>query len=49
MFIVLRNNNASIICEIVDILINNKVLIKNTFDECFSHNKKKRLIHYNFR
>ena len=41
MLAVLRDNNASIIYEIVDILINNKVLTRNTFDECFFYNKKK--------
>ena len=40
MFIILRNNNVSIIYEIVDILINNKVLIKDIFDKCFFYNKK---------
>ena len=41
MFATLKKNNASATCEIVDALINNKVLARNTFDECFSHNKKK--------
>ena len=40
MFIIIKDNNASTICETVDTLINNKILIKNTFDECFFHNKK---------
>ena len=40
MFIVLRENNALIICEIVDTLINNKILTKSTFDKCFFYNKK---------
>ena len=41
MFVILKSNNALIICEIVDALMNNKVLTKRTFDECFSHNKKR--------
>ena len=41
MFIVLKKNNTSIICEIVNTLINNKVLTKNIFNECFFYNKKK--------
>ena len=41
MFIILKKNNALITYEIVDTLINNKILTRNTFDECFSHNKKK--------
>ena len=40
MFIVLRENNVLIIYEIVDTLINNKVLTKNIFDKCFFHDKK---------
>ena len=40
MFIILKNNNISIIDEIVDALINNKILTKNIFDECFFYNKK---------
>ena len=48
MFIVLRDNNALIIHEIVNALINNKVLIKNIFDKCLFYDKKKSLMHYNF-
>ena len=40
MFAALKKSNALIICEIVDTLINNKVLIKDIFDECFFHDKK---------
>ena len=40
MFIILRESNALITCEIVNTLINNKILTRNTFDECFFHNKK---------
>ena len=41
MFVVLKENSVSVTCEIVDILINNKVLTRNTFDKCFFYNKKK--------
>ena len=40
MFVILKNNNASIICEIVDALMNNKVLMRDIFDECFFYDKK---------
>ena len=49
MLVVLKGNNALIICEIVNALMNNKVLAENTFDECFFYDKKKWLIHCDSR
>ena len=40
MLIAFKENNTLIICEIVDASMNNKVLTRNTFNECFSYNKK---------
>ena len=49
MLITFKNVIISIICEIINVIINDQILISETFNEYFNYDKENWFIYYDSR